>query len=344
MPYSAAESQVVCHTLTDQLHFACGRSGVECGMVEATKTSTLYGHNTADALDEAPQAAEKAAITAQPAEAVAAVAEPAAERVLYGSREAVRCIWAAKRCERERTWEDLPDSDDPDAEHVIARRDRAEQNLYTCMHALKCAFFPREEDECCVYFEIAGCTHGRPCACGRYNPSLRLTASTRHSATNPPTYRLPTAPQVRLPTRTLHGRLGGRQRAPLAHLQRHPFAWPQWPSSGADISSPSPALTCQPSRRRLHPLVLHEAPSQRSAPCVPVCGHGLQLIPTHPSPSAPPSPPRALLRRRLRLLRQNLQHSPPAGSPVASRAPGPARRPAALLHLPCGGTPGAPPH
>ena len=59
-----------------------------------------YGHNTADALDEAPQAAEKAAITAQPAEAVAAVAEPAAERVLYGSREAVRCIWAAKRCER----------------------------------------------------------------------------------------------------------------------------------------------------------------------------------------------------------------------------------------------------
>ena len=64
---------------------------------------------------------------------------------------------------------DLPDSDDPDAEEITGRRDRADESLHEALHAVKVAFFPREEqeDECCVYFEIAGCTHGRPCTSGK---------------------------------------------------------------------------------------------------------------------------------------------------------------------------------
>ena len=46
-------------------------------------------------------------------------------------------------------------------------------------------------------FQVAGATLLRP----RY-PSLRLTASTCHGATNLPTYRPPTAPQEHQPTRT----------------------------------------------------------------------------------------------------------------------------------------------
>ena len=86
-------------------------------------------------------------------------------------------------------------------------------------------------------FQVAGATPLRP----RY-PSLRLTASTCQGATNHSTYHLPTSPQVHLPSRTAHGRLGGWCKVPLAHLQRHAVAWPHWPSPGTETSSPSPAL------------------------------------------------------------------------------------------------------
>ena len=94
----------------------------------------------------------------------------AAQRPIYGSEEAIYAIYAAKRCEKERTWDDLPDSDDENAEEITKRRDWAENHYYDKLTALKVAFFPRDEQACCVYFEIGGCTHGKPCPCGKLRP------------------------------------------------------------------------------------------------------------------------------------------------------------------------------
>ena len=87
---------------------------------------------------------------------------------MYGSKEAQEAIYAAERCEREQTWEELP-SDDEDSETTDARRqkERAEDNYLNKLIALKKAF---PADVCCHYFEIGGCTHGMRCSCGRKRP------------------------------------------------------------------------------------------------------------------------------------------------------------------------------
>ena len=121
------------------------------------------GHDEPEATAEDAQAqVDPSFCAAAERAAVATTAEPAAPRELYGSREAFRAMCAATWCERERTWVDLPDSDDPDAEEITGRRDRADESLHEALHAVKVAFFPREEDECCVYFEIAARVYTRP--------------------------------------------------------------------------------------------------------------------------------------------------------------------------------------
>ena len=64
----------------------------------------------------------------------------------------------------------LPDSDDEDAEGIIALRDDVEDKYYDALLELKAAFFSDDEPPCCHWFEIGGCKHGRPCACGKLRP------------------------------------------------------------------------------------------------------------------------------------------------------------------------------
>ena len=90
----------------------------------------------------------------------------AAPRPLYGSIEAVRAIWAARRCEKERTWDDLPDSDDEGAEAIIARRDAAEDSHLDALLELRDAFFP-QANLCC---EGHMGWRRRRCPCGMWRP------------------------------------------------------------------------------------------------------------------------------------------------------------------------------
>ena len=69
-------------------------------------------------------------------------------RALYGSVEAVRAIRAARLCESERTWDNLPDSDDENSADIIARRDAAEDSHLDALIELRDAFFP-EANLCC---------------------------------------------------------------------------------------------------------------------------------------------------------------------------------------------------